>query len=84
MKYFLSITFLFLYLLSVIFVILSCSPLVEQGGFADAQITISSSVVSTGGDSTDTPDPVGTGDPVGPEDVDPVPEEGDPPPTRIF
>ena len=88
MKYFLSCVGLFLCILISALAGFSCTPLVEQGGFADAKATVSSVVNTTeeqsteeDDNSTNTDDSTnpGTSDPTGPEDVEPVPEEGDSP-----
>ena len=87
MKYFLFITFLFL--TSTGLGGLSCSPLMEEGGFVEVQAVISSEVgarppaASTQGNDdssqdTDVPKPIGD------EDVEPIPEEGETPITRIL
>ena len=89
MKYFLSITSLFL--ASAILGSLSCSPLMEKGGFVDAQATVNSEVgnetpasPSAQDGNNDSSTDTDVSSPVGPEDVEEVLEEGDPPPTRIF
>ena len=88
MKYFLSITFLFL--TSTGLGVLSCSPLMEEGGFVDVQAVISSEVgarppaASTPDEDDDSSQDTDVPKPVGSEDVEAVPEKGEPPPTRIF